>query len=232
MLEGRPTSRRHRSRPRAVAGLMAVQLLATDLGARVIGRAEERSRLPAAKEPSPCFTGTGLADRSGASPPTGSTHIDTVGTDEAVDTSLALVADRDRVVSIAAFRRGPALGIKLLGQGTRRRPGDWRYVPPLASSRCGCYRRGQAEVVVAAIYPLAEAADAHRTDGGPHPRQDRPPYLDLTTSSSPVKASGSTGRPSASSRRVTTSTVWLGDAGFLERPAPASPTPPRAFRCN
>ena len=85
-----------------------------------------------------------------------------MGTDEAVDTSLALVADRERIVSIAAFRRGPALGIKLLGQGPGADPGtEIRSAARLELLRL--VDEDKLRVVVAAIYPLAEAADAHRT---------------------------------------------------------------------
>jgi threonine dehydrogenase-like Zn-dependent dehydrogenase len=41
--------------------------------------------------------------------------IDCVGTDEAVDVSLELVADRDRIASIAAFPRGAGVGTACLG---------------------------------------------------------------------------------------------------------------------
>jgi len=41
--------------------------------------------------------------------------IDTVGSDEAIDVSVALVADRNRIATIAAFGRGLALGLKVLG---------------------------------------------------------------------------------------------------------------------
>jgi hypothetical protein len=41
--------------------------------------------------------------------------IDTVGTDEAIDVSLALVCDRRRIATIAAFDRAKGTGIKELG---------------------------------------------------------------------------------------------------------------------
>ena len=47
--------------------------------------------------------GSGLAERIRALAPHGvDAAIDTVGTDEAIGTSLALVADRDRIATIAA----------------------------------------------------------------------------------------------------------------------------------
>ncbi len=143
-------------------GLMAVQL-ATDLGARVIGTASESGHAYLRQlGAEPVLYGDGLADRIRGLAPNGvDAAIDTVGTDEAVDTSLALVADRDRVVSIAAFRRGPALGIKLLGQGGADPGTEVRSAARLELLRL--VDEDKLRVVVAAIYPLAEAADAHRT---------------------------------------------------------------------
>ena len=105
-------------------GLMAVQL-AVDSGARVIGTASESGHAYLRQlGAEPVEHGEGLVARIRALAPDGvAAAIDTVGTDEAVDASLALVANRGRVVSIAAFRRGPGLGIKLIGRGPGR-PGD------------------------------------------------------------------------------------------------------------
>jgi NADPH:quinone reductase-like Zn-dependent oxidoreductase len=85
--------------------------------------------------------------------------IDAVGTDEAVDTSLALVADRDRIATIAAFQRGPEVGIKVLGggadEGTEIREAARLDLVRLAES-------GDVHVKVDSSYPMAEVADAHR----------------------------------------------------------------------
>lgn len=105
-------------------GLMVVQL-ARERGARVIGTASERhhDRLRELGA-EPTVYGAGLADRARALAPDGvDAAIDCVGTDEAVDVSLGLVADRDRIVTIAAFARGPAAGIKLIGGGPGADPG-------------------------------------------------------------------------------------------------------------
>lgn len=68
--------------------------------------------------------GDGLLDRIRALAPDGvDAAIDCVGTDEALDTSLALVADRGRVATIAAFKRGTEEGIKVLGMGPGGDPG-------------------------------------------------------------------------------------------------------------
>ena len=89
-------------------GLMAVQL-AIDLGARVIGTAGPGGHAYLRQfGAEPVLYGPGLVDRVRAMAPEGvDAAIDTVGTDEAVDSSIALVPDRTRVVSAAAFQRGP-----------------------------------------------------------------------------------------------------------------------------
>jgi NADPH:quinone reductase len=143
-------------------GLMAVQL-AVDRGAKVIGTAGESGHAYLRQlGAEPVVYGAGLVERIRALAPDGvDAAVDTVGTDEAVDTSLALVADRGRIVSIAAFRRGPGLGIKLIGQGPGADPGtEIRSAARLDLLRL--VDEDKLRVVVAAIYPLAEAADAHR----------------------------------------------------------------------
>jgi NADPH:quinone reductase len=143
-------------------GLMAVQL-AVDRGAKVIGTASESGHAYLRQMGAePVVYGEGLVGRIRALAPQGvDAAIDTVGTDEAVDTSLALVADRGRIVSIAAFRRGPGLGIKLIGQGPGADPGtEIRTAARLELVRLA--GEDKLRVVVAAIYPLAEAADAHQ----------------------------------------------------------------------
>src|SRR6185437_13495824 len=87
--------------------------------------------------------------------------LDLVGTDEAVDVSVELVADRSRIASIAAFGRGPGLGIKLLGGGPGADPGtQLRQAARLQLVHLA--EAGQLRVLVSRTYPLAEAAAAHR----------------------------------------------------------------------
>jgi NADPH:quinone reductase-like Zn-dependent oxidoreductase len=87
--------------------------------------------------------------------------LDLVGTDEAMDVSLALVADRHRIASIANFARAPREGIKLLGGGPGADPGDEIRMAarPELARLAG---EGGLRVVVAATYPLDEVAEAHR----------------------------------------------------------------------
>lgn len=141
-------------------GLLAAQL-AVARGARVIGTAA-----PARHDAlrgygiEPVAYGDGLADRVRALAPDGiSAAIDTVGTDEAVDVSLALVADRSRITTIAAFGRAAGAGIKALGGGPGADPGTELR----AAARAEVARlagAGRLDLVVARTYPLAEVADA------------------------------------------------------------------------
>ncbi|MDT7710179.1 MAG: hypothetical protein QOG20_5786, partial [Pseudonocardiales bacterium] len=102
----------------------------------------------------------GLAERVRALAPDGvSAAIDTVGTDEAVDVSLEVVADRSRIATIAAFGRAGEAGIKALGGGPGADPGTELR----AQARAELARlagEGKVEVVVTRTYPLAETADA------------------------------------------------------------------------
>jgi len=149
-------------------GLYAVQL-ARLRGARVIGTASQRNHgllRELGAEPVPY--GDGLADRVRALAPDGvDAALDLVGTDEAMDVSLELVPDRGRVASIANFERGPREGIRLLGGGPGADAGDELRMgarPELARLA----GTGDLRVLVAATYPLARAADAHREIASGH----------------------------------------------------------------
>jgi NADPH:quinone reductase-like Zn-dependent oxidoreductase len=110
----------------------------------------------------PVAYGPGLADRVRALAPGGvDVAVDAVGTDEAVDVSLELVRDRQRIATIAAFARAPHVGIKLLGNGPGADPGT----EIRTAARAELVRlagEGDIRVVVGRTLPLAQAADAHR----------------------------------------------------------------------
>jgi NADPH2:quinone reductase len=140
----------------------AVIQLAVARGARVIATAAPaRHDLIRTLGGEPVEYGAGLADRVRALAPDGVTAaIDAVGTDEAVDVSIELVADRSRIATIAAFGRGGAAGIKLLGGG----PGADRGIEIRAAARLDLVRQveaGMLTVRVGATFPLAQARAAH-----------------------------------------------------------------------
>ncbi|MFC8518677.1 NADP-dependent oxidoreductase [Streptomyces sp. NPDC057257] len=142
-------------------GLMAVQL-AVAAGATVIATAAERNH-PLLRELGgvPVAYGPGLADRVRAAAPQGvSAAVDFAGTDEALDVSLELVADRARIASITGPPRRAEAGIKLLGYG----PGQDAGAEVRAAARAGLVERagdGALRVLVDTAFPLADAAKAH-----------------------------------------------------------------------
>lgn len=97
-------------------GRYAAQLAVLD-GAEVIGTASPaRHDELRAYGVRPVAYGPGLADRVRALAPEGvDAAIDAAGTDEAIDVSVELVADRSRVATIAGLTRGAEAGIKVLG---------------------------------------------------------------------------------------------------------------------
>jgi NADPH:quinone reductase len=143
-------------------GVMAVQLAAAR-GATVVGTASPALHgflrgLGAV----PVSYGEGLAERVRAAAPGGiDAALDLVGTDEAIDVSLAVVADRARVATIAAFARGLQAGIKVLGGAPGADPGTKiRDEARLELARLA--QQGTVRVFVTQTFPLTEAAAAHR----------------------------------------------------------------------
>ncbi|WP_028046216.1 NADP-dependent oxidoreductase [Cellulomonas sp. URHE0023] len=144
-------------------GRMVVQL-AILRGARVIATASPRQHDDLrALGAVPVAYGDGLLDDlRDAVRTTGpvTVAIDTVGTDEALDTSVAVVADRQRVATIAGFARAGELGIRALGGGPGADPGTLvreaarAQLAELASD-------GSLDVRVAQTYALEDAAKAH-----------------------------------------------------------------------
>ncbi len=141
-------------------GLLAAQL-AIHRGARVIGTAAPaRHDALRGHGIEPVAYGDGLADRVRALAPDGiSAAIDTVGTDEAVDVSLELVADKARIATIAAFGRAGDAGIKALGGGPGADPGA-EIRNAARADLAELAGEGKLALVVTRTYPLAEAATA------------------------------------------------------------------------
>jgi NADPH:quinone reductase-like Zn-dependent oxidoreductase len=138
-------------------GLMAVQL-AVARGAKVIATASP-ARHDQLREygAQPVAYGDGLADRVRAIGAVDAA-LDLVGTDEALDTSVELVADRGRIATIAGFARAGELGIAVLtgaDDGQAIRDASRPEVIALAGD-------GKLEVTVDKTLPLDEAPEAHR----------------------------------------------------------------------
>jgi NADPH2:quinone reductase len=134
-----------------------------DAGARVIGTASESGHaLLRDLGAEPVTYGPGLEDRVRALAPDGiDAAVDAVGGDEALDTSLALVPRRDRIVTLLASKRAFESGIKVIGGAPGADPGtEIRSAARLELARLA--GEGKLTVLVAAAYPLAEAAAAHR----------------------------------------------------------------------
>lgn len=143
-------------------GLSAVQL-ARLRGARVIGTTNPRNDdLLRDLGVEPVAYGDGLHERVHTLAPDGvDVALDLVGTDEAMDVSLALVADRDRIATIANFERGPREGVQVLGNGPGADPGtELRDGARAELARLA--GEGSLRVFVGATYSLDDAADAHR----------------------------------------------------------------------
>ena len=143
-------------------GLMAVQLAALR-GARVVATASPaRHDLLRDLGALPVAYGPGRADRVRTAAPAGvDAALDLVGTDEAWDVSLELVADKARVATIVAAARGLRAGIKVLGGAPGADPGsEIRQRARLDLARLA--QDGKLRVLVSQTFPLADAAAAHR----------------------------------------------------------------------
>ncbi len=124
-------------------------------------RAERVGRLGA----TPVTYGDGLADRVRRAAPQGvSVALDCAGTDEALQTSLELVADRSRVATLVRGADAAALGIRGFSGGSPEPLTDqqqrWRAeaVPVTAALLAA----GVFHVELGPRLPLAEAGEAHR----------------------------------------------------------------------
>src|SRR5271155_3144629 len=138
------------------------------LGARVIGTAGERD-FDAVRGfgATPVAYGPGLEERVRQAAPDGiDAANDTVGLDEAVDVSLALVSDRARIVSTAAVARAPQDGFQVVG-GSVPRSGPFRAAArrPLLDLAA----EGKLTVPIGQTFPLSEARIALEALRGKHP---------------------------------------------------------------
>ena len=114
----------------------------------------------------PIAYGPGLADRVRAVAPDGiSVAIDAAGTDEALQTSVELLADKTRIATLVRGRDAPAYGIRAFSGGSPEpltpQQNAWRTeaIPvTLALMAAGSF-----SVESGPTFPLAEATEAHRT---------------------------------------------------------------------
>jgi NADPH:quinone reductase-like Zn-dependent oxidoreductase len=152
------------------SGAVGVSLLqqAALLGVRVVGtcspgRFDEVRRFGG----EPVAYGSGLAEMVRETAPEGiAAALDCVGSDEAVDVSLAMVPERARIVTIAAKRRGAELGIRVIGGDL---PESAAYRDRVRADLVRLAAEGGLEVPMARTYPLERALDAARLLGGRHP---------------------------------------------------------------
>lgn len=149
-------------------GLMAVQL-AVARGARALitaspARHDELRELGG----EPVTYGDGLLDRVRELAPEGvDAALDLVGTDEALRVSLALVADRSRIVTIANFQGAAAEGITALGGGPGADPGT-AIRAAAKFELADLVEAGRLVVTVDRTFPLTDVADAHRHQASGH----------------------------------------------------------------
>jgi NADPH2:quinone reductase len=152
------------------SGAVGVSLLqqAALLGLRVIGtcspsRVEEVRRFGG----EPVLYGGGLEGRVREAAPEGiAAALDCVGTVEAVDVSLAVVGDVDRIVTIAAKQRGAELGIRVIGGDL---PMSAAYRDRVRADLVRLAAQGSLEIPVAHTFPLKQALDAIELLRARHP---------------------------------------------------------------
>ncbi len=152
------------------SGAVGVSVLqqARLIGARVIGTAGGGSADGVRRfGGEPVVYGDGLEERVRAMAPEGiATALDAVGTDEAVDVSLALVADRQRIVTIAAHARAQRDGIVLIAGAL---PASAAFRDAARARLIALAAAGDLVVPVARTFPLDQAREALELLSGGHP---------------------------------------------------------------
>ncbi len=152
------------------SGAVGVSVLqqAARLGVRAIGTASEGNHDVVRRFGGlPVAYGDGLAGRVRDLAPDGiAAALDCVGTDEAVDVSLALVGDRDRIVTIAAPQRAESDGIRAIAGSI---PASQAYRNAIRADLVRLAGAGDLVVPLAGSYPLAHAVEALEVLQGQHP---------------------------------------------------------------
>ena len=152
------------------SGAVGVSVLqqARELGVRVIGTASE-ARFDEVRRFGgvPVLYGEGLEQRVRDAAPEGiSAAVDTVGTDEAIEVSLALVADHKRIVTIAAG--GSAAREGIIGIGGQM-PASAKFRDEARASLIQLAAEGKLVVPIARTFPLDDAIEALKLLSGQHP---------------------------------------------------------------
>jgi len=152
------------------AGAVGVSVLqqARILGVRVVGTASP-SNFDFVRRFGgiPVEYGPGLLDRVRAATPQGvAAALDTVGSQEAGDVSLALVADRTRVVTIAAAPRAKADGYVFVGASN---PASGPFRARVRSRILKLAQDGDLVVPMAETFKFEDAPAAFAALTSPHP---------------------------------------------------------------
>jgi NADPH2:quinone reductase len=151
------------------AGAVGVSVLqqARHLGVRVVGTASKANfDFVQVYGGTPVEYGPGLLDRVRAAAPEGiAAALDTVGSDEAGDVSLALVAGRNRVVTIADARRAKADGYVFVGASN---PASGPFRARARGGILNLAQEGELVVPMAQTFRFADAPAAFTTLTGPH----------------------------------------------------------------
>lgn len=158
----------------AASGAVGVSLLqqARELGVRVIGTvgpdADDSADRVRRYGGIPVAYGDGLRERVEAAAEGAriTSAWDAVGTDEAFDVSLALVAERDRIVTIVDPERAKRDGVLWIAGS---RPESARFRDIARARVLELAASGVLEVPVARTYPLAQAIEAVRFVMDGHP---------------------------------------------------------------
>jgi NADPH:quinone reductase len=152
------------------AGAVGTSLLqqARLLGARVIGTANEANfDVVRRYGGTPVLYGEGLETRVRVVAPEGVTAaLDTVGNTEAIDVSLALVADRERIVSIVAADRARSDGFLSIGVSNPK-SGPYRATQRMRLIQLAA--EGRLEVPIGATFSMDDAPAALTALNGHHP---------------------------------------------------------------
>lgn len=117
----------------------------------------------------PVVYGDGLADRVRAAAPQGVTvAIDAAGTDEAIETSIELVADRSRIATLVRGKDAAGYGIRAFSGGgpTPLTPRQLAWRAEAMPVVLALLAAGAFDVERGPEFPLADAADAHRALDG------------------------------------------------------------------